>query len=53
MRIFLLESLKRSGYYEDKGVDVRIILKWFFRKYFDSVKRKFIWLKVQTGGGLL
>jgi hypothetical protein len=36
----------------DLGLDRRIILKWFLKKY-GRVKTGFLWLKLGTGGGLL
>jgi hypothetical protein len=35
------------------GVDGRIILRWFFRKYDVGVCTRSSWLRIGTGGGHL
>jgi hypothetical protein len=37
---------------EDPGVDGRIIFKWILRKW-DGAWIGLMWLKIETGGGLL
>jgi len=37
---------------EDRGVDGRIILRWFFRKWAVGTSPGLIWLRTGTGGGL-
>jgi hypothetical protein len=38
---------------EDIGVDGRIILKWILRNSGGRACTGFIWLRIETGGGLL
>jgi thiamine kinase-like enzyme len=45
--------VKVRDYLENQGVDERIILKWIFRKLFESVWTELIWLRIDTNGGLL
>ena len=35
------------------GLDVRIILKWIFRKWNGVAWTGWIWLRIETDGGLL
>jgi len=37
----------------DPGVDVRIILRWSFRKWNVGVRTESSWLRIGTGGGHL
>jgi hypothetical protein len=37
----------------DPGVDAIIILKWILKKYDTGVWTLFMWLRIETGGGLL
>ena len=37
----------------DPSIDVRIILKWFFRKWHVEVQTGSSWLRIGTGGGHL
>jgi hypothetical protein len=36
-----------------EGIDERIILKQIFRKYGERMCTEFMWLRIETGGGLL
>jgi hypothetical protein len=38
---------------EDLGIDDRIILEWILGKYCEKVRTGYIWLRIETGGGLL
>ena len=46
-------SRKGSVHLEDPGVDGRIILRWFFRKWEGVVGTGWSWLRIGTGGGHL
>jgi len=48
--------VKRFGgetHLEDPGVDVRIILRWIFKKWDMRIWTGLIWLRIGTGGGHL
>ena len=38
-------------YFEDPGVDGRIILRWIFSKWDGGAWTGLIWLRIGTGGG--
>ena len=46
-------SVKEKIHLEDPVVDVRIILKWIFRKWNGVAWTGWIWLRIETDGGLL
>ena len=49
---FLWGGLRERAHLGDPGVDGRIILRWFFRKW-DVVWTESSWLRIGTGGGHL
>jgi len=46
-------NLRERDHLGDPGADVRIILKWIFKKWDRRVWTGLIWLRIGTGGGLL
>jgi len=44
-------NLRERGCLGDPGVDVRVILKWIFRKWDVGVWTGLSWLRIGTGGG--
>jgi hypothetical protein len=46
-------NLREKDHLEDPGVDVRIILRWIFRKWNGGAWIGLIWLRIGTGGGHL
>jgi hypothetical protein len=46
-------SPRERDHWRDPGVNVRIILRWIFRKWDVGVWTGFGWLSVETGGGHL
>jgi hypothetical protein len=49
----LMGKLRRRDHLEDPHTDVRIILRWSFKKWDDGVWTGLIWLSVGTGDGNL
>ena len=45
--------LRERDHLGDPGLDVRIILKWIFRKWEVELWTRSRWLKMGTGGGHL
>jgi hypothetical protein len=50
---FWSEHLKGRDYSEELIVDGRIILEWILRKYNGKILTGFIWVRIETSGGLL
>jgi len=46
-------NLRERDHLDDQGVDLRIILRWIFRKWDVGVWTVSIWLRTGTGGGNL
>jgi len=46
-------DLRERGHLDDPGVDGRIILRCIFRKWNGGAWTGLIWLRIETGGGLL
>jgi hypothetical protein len=46
-------NLRDEGHFEDPGIDGSIILKWMFEKWNVVAWTGSIWLRIETGGGLL
>ena len=44
---------RERHYLEDTGIDVRIILRWIFRKLDVRALNGLMWLRTGTGGGHL
>jgi hypothetical protein len=49
----LVGKPKGRNYLEDPGVNGRIILKWIFEKWDEKAWAVSMWLRIETGGGLL
>jgi hypothetical protein len=47
------ESQKERNHYEDLHVGGRIILRWILETQNEVVWAGFIWLRIETSGGLL
>jgi len=46
-------NLRERDHLVDPSVDVRIILRWIFRKWDVGVWARLSWLRIGTGGGHL
>ena len=46
-------NLKERDHLEDPDVDVRLILRWSFRKWHVGAWSGSMWLRIGTGGGHL
>jgi hypothetical protein len=47
------ENLREGDHLEDPGLDVRIILRWIFRKWGRGAWTRSTRFRIGTGGGLL
>jgi hypothetical protein len=47
------ETPREGDHLEDPSVDGSIILKWIFEKWVERAWTGSIWLRIDTGGGLL
>ena len=45
------EKPSERGHLEDPRVDVRIIIRWIFRKCVGGAWTGLIWLRIETSGG--
>ena len=52
-RILRGGNLRDRDHLGDPGVDGRIILRWFFRKWVVEAWTGSIWVRIGIGGGLL
>ena len=43
-------NLRERNHLGDPGVDGKIILRWFFRKWDVGVWTELMWLRIRTGG---
>jgi len=48
-----LGNLRERDHWRDPDVDVRIILRWTFRKWEGVVGTEWSWLRIGRGGGRL
>jgi len=46
-------NLRERDHWGDPGVDGRLTLRWFFRKWDVGVRTESSWLRIGTGGGHL
>jgi hypothetical protein len=50
---FWWELRKKRGNYENLDVGGRMIRKWILEKLYVGIWSEFIWLRIETSGGLL
>jgi hypothetical protein len=48
---FWYGNLNGKKYLRDPGIDVRVILRWIFRKWNVAVGTESGWIRIGTGGG--
>jgi hypothetical protein len=48
---FWWENVRERDYWEDPGVDGRVILRWIFKNWDVVVWTGLSWLRIGTGGG--
>jgi hypothetical protein len=46
-------NLRERDHWGDPGVDVRIILRWIFKKWYVGLWNGLGWFRIETGGGHL
>jgi hypothetical protein len=47
---FWWENLREGDHWGDPGVDVKIILRWIFRKWYMAIWTGMSRLRIETGG---
>jgi hypothetical protein len=51
-RVWWIDLMERDQL-EDLGVEGNIIFKWIFKKWDEETRSWLLWLKIETGDGLL